>query len=205
LPPKMNIKDVREMNQLFTDLYPYIAEEIMDEFAREEGTILEIGPFSPGVSLELARRFPKFRFIAGDDDSEVVEYLSETVRSAKLQNRFTVRGLPKHQLPFADNQFDLVIFRGGLFFWENTEKILQEIYRVLKLGGMAAVGGGFGKRAPRELVAKIRDKVREINRKLGKRNLTKEEIVGIIHRAKVNATMVEHEHGVWVFMKKPKA
>jgi len=201
----MNIKDVRKMNQLFIEVYPYIAKEIMDEFGRGEGTILEIGPFSPGVSLELARRFPKFKFIVGDDDSEVVEYLSGTVRSAKLQNRFTVRVLSKHQLPFVDGQFDLIIFRGGLFFWENTEKILQEIYRVLKPEGMAAVGGGFGKKAPKDLVAKIRDEVREINRRLGKRNLTKEEIVGIIHRAKVNATMVEHKHGVWIFMKKPEA
>jgi UDP-N-acetylglucosamine:LPS N-acetylglucosamine transferase len=45
-----------------------------------------------------------------------------------------------------------MIFRGGLFFWEGQAPILRESYRVLKAGGVAVMGGGFGAKAPNELV-----------------------------------------------------
>jgi SAM-dependent methyltransferase len=47
-------------------------------------------------------------------------------------------------MPFTDGAVDLVVSRGSLPFWENRSRAFREIYRVLKPGGVAYVGGGFG-------------------------------------------------------------
>ena len=48
------------------------------------------------------------------------------------------------QITFADNSIDLVVSRGSVFFWEDMEKGISEVYRVLRPGGWAYIGGGFG-------------------------------------------------------------
>ena len=43
------------------------------------------------------------------------------------------------------------------------KNLLQEVFRVLKDGGMAFIGGGFGKGTPRELIDEIADESRQLN------------------------------------------
>ena len=60
-----------------------------------------------------------------------------------------------HALPFRDNSFDLVISRGSIFFWRDQSTALREIVRVLKPGGYAFIGGGYGRLLPKEEWEKI--------------------------------------------------
>jgi ubiquinone/menaquinone biosynthesis C-methylase UbiE len=47
-------------------------------------------------------------------------------------------------LPVEDASQDLVISRDSVFFWEDLPLAFTEILRVLRPGGHAYVGGGFG-------------------------------------------------------------
>jgi len=51
-------------------------------------------------------------------------------------------------MPFPDNSVDLVVSHGSIFFWDDQVKGLQEVYRVLRPGGKAMIGGGVGSAYP---------------------------------------------------------
>jgi SAM-dependent methyltransferase len=51
-------------------------------------------------------------------------------------------------MPLPDNSADLVVSRGSIFFWDSPAKGLQEVYRVLRPGGHAYIGGGAGSGYP---------------------------------------------------------
>ena len=199
----MNLEDIKRINQLFAEFYPYLARQIANAYGREDGLALEIGPYGPGISIELTRLCPGLRVIVGDRSAEVLSYLEGKVAEVSLGERIEVKQLDKFDLPFAAATFDLVVFRGGLFFWEDQAQILREIYRVLKAGGVAVVGGGFGAEAPDELIEARAAEIRELNRRLGKRTLSEAELSDILGQAGLTAcTEVERRHGLWLTIRK---
>jgi ubiquinone/menaquinone biosynthesis C-methylase UbiE len=58
-------------------------------------------------------------------------------------------------MPFPDNTADLVVSRGSIFFWDDPVKGLQEVYRVLRPGAKAYVGGGAGSGYPKWAAEKL--------------------------------------------------
>lgn len=199
----MKLEDVKGINDLFVEVYPYVVDQIMEEYKRDEGMVLELGPFSSGITLELARRYPKLRFIIGAPP-RFFEYLRSVVEAASLGGRAWVRGLSMHHLPFPDGTFDLAIFRGGLFFWERTMEMLREMYRVLRPGGLGMAGGGFGKDAPEELIYRILPASRKLNERLGKRSSSRQDLEGLIRSAGLDdVAVVEDIYGLWIYLRKP--
>jgi len=47
-------------------------------------------------------------------------------------------------MPLPSESVDLVFSRGSIFFWDDPAQGLQEVYRVLRPGGEAMIGGGRG-------------------------------------------------------------
>jgi len=68
-------------------------------------------------------------------------------------------------LPLADDSIDLVVSRGSIFFWDDRPAGVREVYRVLRAGGKAMLGGGLGKSYPlwarREFIRRRREGVRK--------------------------------------------
>ncbi len=106
----------REVNEHFAPFYPYVADEVLAEYGREVGRVLEIGPYGPGVSIALAKKCPKMTFVCGDEYPEALAYFRECVRRDELIGRVEIQSLDKSSLVFDAEIYDLVIFRGGLFF-----------------------------------------------------------------------------------------
>jgi hypothetical protein len=46
---------IRELNRLWEPVRPYLARQVRELYGRQDGSILEVGPFS-GLTFELARR-----------------------------------------------------------------------------------------------------------------------------------------------------
>lgn len=44
------------------------------------------------------------------------------------------------KIPFSENTFDKILTVNTIYFWENPETFIQEIYRVLKPNGLFAIG-----------------------------------------------------------------
>lgn len=200
----MELADIIDVNELFAEMYPYVATQVLEAYRLDAGDVLEIGPFAGGVSIELARRCEQVRVWMGDDFPGLIPYFQRKVDDAALAERINIQALNKLQLAFPDGRFDLVVFRGGLFFWEDTRRIIEEAYRVLKSGGLAMVGGGFGASTPDSIIESISARSRELNRKLGKRVLNEDALWRVLRDARLDkCSTLERRHGLWVTMRKP--
>jgi SAM-dependent methyltransferase len=102
--------------------------------------VLEIG-FGPGVAVrELARRATS-GLVVGIDHSEVM------VRQARRRNATAVRagrvdlrlGNAEH-LPTFDAPFDKILAVNSLMFWDDPVDRLVELRRLLRPGGLVAIG-----------------------------------------------------------------
>ena len=199
----MNIDDLEQSDRLWKKLYPYVATQIMEAFQRDYGSVLELGPFSGGISLELARSYPRIAMTIGAKSPAVVEYLRRKIALSGLSKRIAVKETSLEHLQFLDAQFDLVILRGAFFFLKDKTRLLGEIARVLKAGGMGFVGGGYGKGTPKELIEEIADQSRELNKRLGRKRISREELEEIVRKSELaDLCNIEEEGGLWITIRK---
>lgn len=199
----MNLDYVKKVNKLFTPFYPYIARQILQEYGRNEGRVLEIGPYSSGISFALLRLCQGLKITIGDENKEVLEYLKNEIENSGFAENISIEEIDKYSISYPDNTFDLIYFRGALFFWEYVERIIKETFRVLRQNGTGFIGGGFGKDTPSELIERHIEKTKEINKKLGKKVLSRKELEEIIDKSGLkNFSRIDDKHGLWVVLKK---
>jgi ubiquinone/menaquinone biosynthesis C-methylase UbiE len=201
----VNIDDIEQLDRLWKKIYPYVAAQIMECYQRDYGSVLELGPFSGGISLELARSYPRIAITIGAESPAVIEYLRRKIALSGLSKRITVEETGLEHLQFVDAQFDLVILRGAFFFLKDRVGLLGEMMRVLKAGGMAFVGGGYGKGTPKELIDEIGDRSRELNKRLGRKRVSKEELEEIVRESEMaDLCTIEEEGGLWITIRRQK-
>ena len=100
---------------------------------RPAGKVLDIatGPGQPNISV--AKAFPDATVVLSDVSEDMLA--KATAASKDLPNTSTVIANAE-DLPYGDNEFDVVTCCYGYMFCEDKAKALQESYRVLKPGGM---------------------------------------------------------------------
>jgi SAM-dependent methyltransferase len=199
----MDLGNLKSVNDLWSRIYPYLAAQAMEYYGRSHGEVLELGPFSGGISTELARLHPRLNITIAAQDHGVVDYLRKDIEEAGLNRKIGVNWSELDKLVFADCLFDLVIFRGAYFFLDEEGKILQEIYRVLKEDGLAFIGGGYGRNTPQALIDEIADESRDLNDRLGRRRVTEGEVTTMVNKAGLTSrTRIEKEGGLWLVIQK---
>ncbi|SPD73114.1 conserved hypothetical protein [uncultured Desulfobacterium sp.] len=197
----MVFEDLRKVNRLWSKIYPYLAKQIAEIYQKDFGDVLELGPFSGGLSLELAGRYPRLNITIADNSKELLNYFDEEISG--LAENIRTRQTGFAPLVFNDAEFDLVIIRGAFFFLDEQGGLLREVFRVIKKGGIAFAGGGFGKATPKELIDEISDESRVLNDRLGRRRLSIEQLKQIIDRAQLAGTCkIVEEGGLWVIVRK---
>ena len=134
----------RFAREAFKEVYPSLADQILDDYNIREGICLDIGCGPGYLGIEIAKR-SHLKVIGIDIDPEAVEVAIKNVNRENLNDRITIEQDDVHQLRFADGMADLIVSRGSFLFWENTARAFREIYRVLKPDGVAFVGGGMGR------------------------------------------------------------
>jgi hypothetical protein len=101
------------------------------------------------------------------------------------------------------NRFDLVVFRGALFFPALFEEDFTAIDQILRPGGIAIIGGGFGKFTPKAVIEKIAQQSRGLNVRLGKQEIDREVLEKSLKKSALGAKVeVSSEGGLWIIMKK---
>jgi len=199
----MDLTNLKRVNDLWSKIYPYLAIQVMEYYGRSHGEVLELGPFSGGISVELARLHPGLNITIAAQDLGVVDYLRKEIQGAGLNRKMEVDWSELDNLVFADCLFDVVIFRGAYFFLDEEGKILREIYRILKEDGLAFIGGGYGKNTPQALIDEIADESRDLNDRLGRRRVAEHEVANMVNKAGLASQVrIEKEGGLWLVIQR---
>ena len=102
-------------------------------------TILDLATGTADLAIQLARKCPQ-SIITGIDLSEKMLSLGQEKIIAKhLENQITLRQGDACELPCEDNSFDAITVAFGVRNFQNLEKGLKEMQRVVKKGGNIAI------------------------------------------------------------------
>ena len=193
---------IQEIDQFWEPVYPYLAHHIQEIYGRKDGVILEIGPFC-GVIYALLAQGVGSRFTIGAFSPELALFFNDYIRKNDCTGRVSVIETDQSLTGIQENSIDLVIFRGALFFPSLFRVDYQAVNRVMKSGGIAMIGGGFGKLTPPEVIRPIAERSKELNLKIGKIEVTAEQVKDDI---KAGGALVDCKivlgGGLWVFLRK---
>jgi hypothetical protein len=193
---------IQEIDQLWEPVYPFLAKHIAESYGRNDGVILEIGPFC-GVIYTLMAQGVGSSFMIGVFPPEMTPFFNDGVHKKGLAEKISIIETDQSLNGIQENSIDLVIFRGALFFPSLFRVDYQAVNRVMKSGGIAMIGGGFGKCTPPEVIRPIAERSKELNLKIGKIEVTAEQVKDDIKAggALVDCKIVL-EGGLWVFLRK---
>jgi SAM-dependent methyltransferase len=192
---------IEELNLLWEPIRPFLTRQVEELYGRRNGNILEIGPFS-GLIFALAQKNVGQSFSIAAFPQAAIRMYRQEARQHGLEDRVRIVESDSSLMGIADDSVDLAIFRGALFFPILFRVDFEAIYRALRPGGIAFVGGGFGKHTPAEVISEIGKRSEELNASMGRVRVTVESV-----REQVRLSNLEEkceittDGGLWVVMK----
>lgn len=133
-----------------------IARQIKETCGIISGTAIDIGSGPAQLTIELAR-ITSFRIYAMDLSVAMHPIATENIRIAGFSDRIISVTGDAAKMPCPDAFADLIVSKGSAFFWDDPVAAFRECRRVLKTGGKAFIGGGFGSDALLTEVQKAMD------------------------------------------------
>lgn len=166
-------------------IYPLIAQQILDDYQISSGKCLDIGTGYGYLGIELAK-ITELEMYFVDIDPEMLKITEKNALAGELTTITHFVQADVLALPFNDDFADLIISRGSLWFWEDQGKGLQEIYRVLKTGGIAFVGGGLGRYTPPSMRKRLKEKRGGKLKESGGRRPSEKELRELLSKAGIS-------------------
>lgn len=105
---------------------------------RQPKVILDVATGTGDLAIELSKLKPE-KIIGLDIADNMLSIGKEKIKNKKLDQLIEMQLGDSENLPFRDHQFDAVTVAFGVRNFENLQKGLKEMYRVLKPGGIAAI------------------------------------------------------------------
>lgn len=191
--------------EIFAPVYPVLAEQIIEQSGISKGCCLDLGCGGGYLGLALAR-ISELETILFDESQDMLKLAQEYIGQSGLESRVKTLLGDVHEIPLADESVNLAVSRGSMFFWEDRVQAFREIYRVLAVGGMAMIGGGFGNvELLREIEKKMLEKDPEWKEKrrqrIGKAKIEvyREEL----EQAGISSfEIIQDEAGLWIVIRK---
>lgn len=191
--------------EVFAPVYPVIAEQIKHKTGIIRGTCLDIGCGGGylGIAMTGITELDVYLF---DASQEMLKIAAGNIASRGLEQRIQTLPGDVHKIPLDDNSIDLVISRGSVFFWRDRQKAFQEIHRVLKPGGVAFVGGGFGTEALKEQITSVMEKKNKNWREKLKKNIGENAVEGFAETLRkagiITFEIDRNEAGLWIIIRR---
>jgi hypothetical protein len=191
----MDIQLIEKLNDLWRPIYPYLAQWIGQLCPIKKGWILELGPFSGGISEAMQELVPDIRAVCLMHQKELILRVRK-----QFHRKVEYSTSPMDAFPFED-KFKIIISRGAFFFL--TPEIIKESYRALGLGSSALLGGGYGPLTPEKEIRRIAEESKELNDRLGKKWLSKGELGEMVGAAGLaGSSHIIEEGGLWLLLNK---
>lgn len=97
--------------------------------------ILDVATGTGDVAIEATKRLSADKIIGIDISKEMLEVGKKKIKKKGLENIIELIEGDSENLPFQDNTFDAITVAFGVRNYENLEKGMKEMNRVLKPGG----------------------------------------------------------------------
>ncbi|HLE10370.1 MAG: bifunctional demethylmenaquinone methyltransferase/2-methoxy-6-polyprenyl-1,4-benzoquinol methylase [Bdellovibrionales bacterium RIFOXYD12_FULL_39_22] len=120
----------------------YWRNKMVDALPKDNNnlTILDLATGTGDVAIQFAQKYPGIKKIIGCDPADNMMAIGEKkVRRLNLSHLIEFKSGNAHNLPFADESFDVVSMAFGLRNIPDMERGLSEIHRVLRRGGRAII------------------------------------------------------------------
>lgn len=147
---KMPSERVVETNEGIQDEYEVQVYDQMQRHLRDRGWIetdaiiksgitsglaLEIGPGPGYLGLEWLKKTKGTNLKGVDISPEMIKIARRNAAENQLEDRVQYLESSGNCIPFDDNYFDAVFSNGSLHEWADPKKTLEEVWRLLKMGG----------------------------------------------------------------------
>ena len=188
---------IEQINTLWLPVYPFMADHVIALSGLRSGHVLDLGPFAGGLAVSLLGKSVAFHAKVVDESERLLQWTARRAQEAGCFPRLTLGRAAIEPIPEPEASFDLVLVRGAFFFL--TPLLLREIKRVLRAGGLAWVGGGYGPLTPDGVIAPIAERSKQWNEAIGKQRITIEEVEKLVISAGVaSSARVSTEGGLWI-------
>jgi ubiquinone/menaquinone biosynthesis C-methylase UbiE len=206
----MYAMDAMEFNEKvmkghFRKVYPEIARQVINRTGVVTGRCIDLGG-GPGMLGICIAGITLLRVTVVDLMQECVELVGKNSTEEGYAHRVDAMQGVAEDLPFADSSIDLVVSRGSIFFWEDQQQGLAEVFRVLRPGGWAFIGGGFGTLELLREIEQLRadDPVWSRKRKERMKKNPPEHYQALLERLGIEGTVEHEDAGTWIIFRKPE-
>lgn len=189
----------------YSPVYDVIANHIKEEFKTSKGICIDVGAGPAPLSIALAK-ITMHNIYAMDISEEMCRIAKLNISKVNMENRIIPVEGDVQCIPFDDEFADLVISRGSMFFWKDLKSGFKEIYRILKPGGGAYIGGGFGNGRIKEKIKKQlneKNKDSEYNFYKSPPKIDVDSLKMAVNMAGISDyTLINDDSGLWVIIHK---
>lgn len=123
-----------------------LAHRVVADYAVSQGDCLLICPSDAGAGQSLQQGFLEMtglRITVLYPTEEIAAKARGRIRAGGHSHRVRCTVGEIHHLPLPDDSFDVIAGVGPLLLWGDREKGMREVYRVLREGGVALIGGRY--------------------------------------------------------------
>jgi hypothetical protein len=193
---------IQEIDQLWDPIYPYLARQISELYGRRDGDIVEIGPFC-GVIFSLLKEKIGHSFRIAAFPEGMSHFFRQEAEKQNLVEKIEIIETDPSLVGLDENHCDLAVFRGAFFFPSLFQVNFSALYRILRGGGIALLGGGFGKFTPASTIEKIKRRSRDLNLAIGKTEIDEDQFRQDLRTRNLKGEFeFLSEGGLWVLMRK---
>ena len=194
----------RTMKGLFRKIYPVIAEQAIARTGIRSGLCVDLGG-GPGMLGICVAKASDLQVVIVDPLADCIELARENIAAQGVNHRVTAQRGQAEALPFPDALVDLVVSRGSIYFWDDQRQGLREMFRVLRPGGWAFVGGGFGTKALRDEILAEKaddDEWNKSRRERGNKH-PPEHFRAMLAELAIDGVVDSGDEGMWIVFRKP--
>jgi len=176
-------------------------KQIIEDYGVLEGVCVDVGCGTTVFAIELCKH-SKLKIFALEKERAIYEVARMNIEESGLADRIIPILGDAHKMPFENEFADFIISRGSYHCWKDKVRVFKEIYRVLKNGGTALVGGGFGRYVTDEEYKRMKS-LRD--RSLGddaKAYSSPDKLREVINKAGISNFHISYDRaGLWVEIK----
>ena len=102
---------------------------------RADGVLVDIGCGPGHLVASIAKSLPHLHIIGMDIAEDMLQRATDKLSSLGIDKNVELRQGDAQKLPFQDGTVDFVVATLSLHHWRNTQEVLDEVHRVLRVGG----------------------------------------------------------------------